>query len=233
MPLPTIATPQYSCVLPSNNQTVRFRPFLVKEKKILMMAAEEATFDAMYTATKQIIENCILDKINIESLPLFDIQYLFLKIRCKSVGETSEFNVKCSSCEHENEISVNLEQVGVIKNPEHTDKIMLSSNVGIKMKYPDLTIEKTMSQGEKAQNDHELILKCIDYVFDGDSIYPAKDTAKEDLVQLLDSLSFENYSKIVKFFETIPKISHKINFSCSKCQTSNSYVINNLVDFFE
>lgn len=234
MSLPNLAVPQYSCTLPSNGSTIRFRPFLVKEKKLIMMAAEEGTFDAMYNATKQIIENCILDKIRVETLPMFDLQYLFLKIRCKSIGETSEFSIKCTNCDTVNEVSVNLDEVKVKTGLNHTDKIMLSETVGIKMKYPDITLEKDMSNNKKeSEQEYDLIIKCIDYIFDGDTIYPAKDTPRQELSELLDSLSLENYNKIKDFFETIPKLEHNLEFTCKKCANLNKHVINNLVDFFE
>lgn len=234
MSLPNISFPSYTTTLPSNGATVKYRPFLVKEKKLLMMAGEDGTFESMYETTKQIIANCTLSKLNVESLPLFDIQHLFLKIRAKSVGETSDFIVPCSQCKNQIEVSVNLDEVKIEKNPLHSTKIMLTDTVGLEMKYPTITSEKVWNTDIKqAEQETELIINCIECVFEGDQLYPAKDTDRKELVQLIENMTTENYDKIKKFFETMPKISHRIDYTCTKCGNKDHVVLNNLTDFFE
>jgi len=233
MALPKIDVPIYEIKIASSDTPIKYRPFLVKEKKILMIAAESKSSDAAYMAIKQIVNNCTFEKIDVENLALFDLQYLFLKIRSKSIGEAAEFKFSCEKCNHDIKSSINFDNIELKKQPEHNKKIMINDTVGIMMKYPNIKIEKIIQEnGKTPQTDIQIILNCIDYVFDRENVYYSKDVDMKDLENLIDNLTEQQYSNIEKFFKTLPKLEYDIEYSCNNCGNSGKYAVNSLYDFF-
>jgi hypothetical protein len=233
MGLPQIDVPIYEMILASNDQKISYRPFLVKEKKILMIANEAKDANAAYLAVKQIVNNCTFNKVDVENLALFDLQHLFLNIRSKSIGEVSEFKFACPNCSNDVYCSINFDEVKVQKDPEHNRKIMITDKIGIMMKYPNMQIEKIAQQNLKRNEmDMKIIISCVDYIFDADEIYYAKDVNPKEIEQLLENLTELQFKKIDKFFSTIPKLRHEINYNCKKCNHTDKYIVKDLYGFF-
>ena len=235
MPLPQIDAPIYELELISENTTINYRPFLVKEKKILMTAAESKDPNAAYLAVKQIVNNCTFGKLDVENLALFDLQFLFLKIRSKSVGEVAEFKFECPSCQKDVNSSINFDEVHVKKSADHTRKIMLTDTIGVMMRYPSMKVEKLLK--DKTKNTQELdtkiLISCIDYVFDENEVYYARSTPEEELRGLIDSLTEQQMKKIMQFFENLPKLEHEIQYECKHCKHRGEYLVEDLYGFFD
>lgn len=231
--IPQIAIPQYEIKLPSSNKNIKFRPFLVKENKILMLAAESNDIKNIYLAVSQILKNCILDSIDVDLLPAIDFQFLFFKIRAKSLGEISEFNVQCEKCNQKIATALNFDNVEIKKTIGHNKKIDFGNNTGLVMQYPSLECEQIMLDNSIPANEKEIeiILNCIDYFYDQDSIFAKSETTKEEIKQLIEELTMENYLKIKNFFDTMPKLSYTLNIKC-KCGYEEKIIIENLRDFF-
>ena len=233
MALPIIDVPLYQLNLPSTGEMVGFRPFLVKEQKILLLAAESKEEKSMLTAAKQIINNCTMGKLKIENLTTFDIEYLFLKIRAKSVGEISEFFVKCDKCENSVKVSIDLDKVEIKKDPNHSRKIMLTDSVGIMMKYPGIDAQEVITNTNNVlEKEFKVIMQCVEYIFDKEQLFYPKDTPEKDFRDFFESLTSDNYKKIEKFFLTTPKLEETIHCVCSKCSHEFDMVASSLVDFF-
>lgn len=233
MALPTIDVPTYSLTVPSTGAAVKFRPFLVKENKLLLLANASESLDDMYRTIGQIIQNCTFGQLNPEKLTIFDVQYIFLKIRSKSVGEVAEFSVECSACKEAVPVQINLEEVQIKKNPKNNPKIQLTDKVGLIMKYPTLQSEKiAQSATSDADREIELIISCIECVYDATETYEAKSQSREELRGLIEQLTTENYNKINQFFETLPGIAHEVPYTC-KCGHKDKIVVEKLNDFFE
>lgn len=232
--LPQIAAPVFYVQLTTKSEKIKCRPFIVKEQKLLMMAAEENTPDALQNATIEVLKACTFGKVDIEQLAIFDLQYLFLKIRSKSIGESADLLFNCSECSHANPVSINLEEIKVEGSAGHTNKIMLTDKVGVLLKYPSIVTEKHVEHPENIETvDFEIIIASMESIFDQNTVYDVKNTEKAELIQFLESLTTEQYKKIVDFFETMPSISHKIAFQCQKCKHNNEYHIKEFSDFFE
>ena len=238
MALPKIDTPKYEITLPVSKKNVTFRPFLVKEQKILLIAMESQESDFIQSNVKQILQNCTIGDLDINSLPMIDVEYYFLNLRAKSVGEIVETKYKCENeidgkkCDNTMEVSYNILEVD-IKIPETEDIIKLSDSVGIKMKYPNFSVVDSL-KGIDTLTDiaFELIVQCIDYIYDGDNLYYAHETPKDELNEFLDSLTKDQFSKIEKFIEDLPRIEKTIEMKCSKCGYDHKIVAKELTDFF-
>jgi hypothetical protein len=242
--LPKLDVPIYELKLISNGKIVKFRPFLVKEQKIFLMASQSEDAKEVIDAIKQVLSNCVVDDTDVTSLPVFDLEFLFLNLRAKSVGENVELNYVCNNlvknekdgeeeeaCGGKIKLNVNLMEVDTIKNPEHTNKIMLTDKLGLMMKYPSFDIIKKLN----IQNESELlkvIISCIDYIFDENEIYYAKDTTEEELTDFIESMQQSDVQKIQKFFETMPKISKNVEFKCKKCGYEEKTTIEGIQNFF-
>ena len=238
MPLPKIATPTYELELPSTGETVQYRPFLVKEEKLLVIALESDDTKQITTAIKSVIKNCILTKgVKVEQLPTFDIEYLFLNIRGKSVGEDIEVNVICPDDEEtEVKVNINLDDIQVQKNDDHTDKIKLDDSIMMQMKYPSLEqfIKNNFEMSDKNAMDQsfELIATCIDKIFTEDEVWAAADCTKKEMTEFLEQMNSSQFKEIEKFFETMPKLSHSIKVKNPKTKKENVVVIEGLAGFF-
>ena len=238
MPLPKIATPVYEIELPSTGQTIQYRPFLVKEEKVLVIALESQDTKQITTAIKNVIKNCIKTKgIKVEDLPTFDIEYLFLNIRGKSVGEEIEVNVTCpDDGVTQVPITINLDDIQVQKNEEHSNRIKVDDNIMMEMKYPSLDqfIKNNFDFDEKNAMDQsfDLIATCIDKVFTEEEVWAVEDCSKKEIVDFLEQMNSSQFKEIEKFFETMPKLSHTIKVKNPKTKKENEVVIEGLAGFF-
>ena len=238
MPLPKIATPTYELELPSTGETVQYRPFLVKEEKVLVIALESEDTKQITNAIKTVIKNCILTKgIKVEALPTFDIEYLFLNIRGKSVGEEIEVNVICPDDEETNvSVQIDLDSIKVQKDEEHSNKIKVDSTIMMEMRYPSL--DQFIKTNFDFKNDSamdqsfELISSCIDKIYTEEEVWSAADVTKKELIEFLEQMNSAQFKEIEKFFETMPRLSHKIKVTNPKTQVESEVVLEGLASFF-
>ena len=238
MPLPKISTPTYELELPSSGQTIRYRPFLVKEEKLLVIALESEDTKQITNAIKAVIKNCISTKdIKVETLPTFDIEYLFLNIRGKSVGEEVEVNIICPDDGETNvTVSINLDDIQVQKNEEHSNKIKVDGNIMMEMKYPSL--EQFIKNNFDFNNENameqsfDLISSCIDKIYTEDEVWSASDVTKKELNDFLESMNSSQFKDIEKFFETMPKLSHNIKVKNPKTEVESEVSLEGLASFF-
>jgi hypothetical protein len=238
MPLPKIATPTYELELPSTGEKVQYRPFLVKEEKVLVIALESEDTKQITNAIKTVIKNCILTKgIKVEALPTFDIEYLFLNIRGKSVGEEIEVNVICPDDEETNvSVQIDLDSIKVQKDEEHSNKIKVDSTIMMEMRYPSL--DQFIKTNFDFKNDSamdqsfELISSCIDKIYTEDEVWSASDVTKKELIEFLEQMNSAQFKEIEKFFETMPRLSHKIKVTNPKTQVESEVVLEGLASFF-
>lgn len=231
--LPKLETPTYSTVMPSTGDKVDYRPFLVKEEKILMIAQESNDNGAMLKALKNIIKACTFDKVNPNVCTTYDIEYLFLKLRAASVGETAELQFKCEECGEYNKVEVNLNDIEVVypeKKPE-TD-IKLTENVGIKLKEVEVNDIETLSDITNPENFSKAIAAVIDVIYDEENVYKVKDTNPKEVLEFIDNLSHTHLEKIQDFIENQPMLKHTVEFKCVKCGHENKIELVGLQSFF-
>ena len=215
MALPTIAVPKYKLTIPSTEKEVSFRPFLVKEEKILLIAMESEKEEEMTTAIKEIIQNCIYEELDIENMPMFDVEYIFLKLRSKSKGEIADLTFECGKCGAKIPVQVDLSKIEVTRTEGHDTKIPLSDDVGIIMKYPTMAVQKQINQdGSQVENIFTTVSFCIDSIWDKEQVYSTKDHTAEELNEFLESLPDDSFTKIQKFFDTVPVLKHKMEVKC-------------------
>ena len=238
MPLPKIATPTYELVLPSSNRKIRYRPFLVKEEKLLIIAMESEDQKQITNAIKTVISNCILTRgTKVEKLSTFDIKYLFLNIRGKSVGESVEVIVTCPD-DNETQVPVviDLDAIKVQTDPEHKVDIKLDDKLSMKMKYPSL--------GEFVKNNFDvdnigvtesfdMIAACVDQIYSDEESWTSSDCTKKELAEFIEQLSSKQFKEVEKFFETMPKLSHTVKVVNPKTKVENKIVLEGLASFFE
>ena len=238
MPLPKISAPIYELELPSTGQKIQYRPFLVKEEKLLVIALESEDIKQITTAIKTVIKNCIFTKnIKVESLPTFDIEYLFLNIRGKSVGEELEVNIICPDDETTQvPVKINLDDIKVQKNESHTNRIKLDDSIMMEMKYPSLDqfIKNNFDFSDKNAMDQsfELIASCIDKIFTEEEVWTTSDVTKKEMNDFLESMNSSQFKDIEKFFETMPKLSHKIKVKNPVTEVESEVVLEGLASFF-
>ena len=238
MPLPKIATPTYELELPSTGKTVQYRSFLVKEEKLLVIALESEDTKQITTAIKAVIKACIKTRgVKVEALPTFDIEYLFLNIRGKSVGEDLDVNIICpDDKETEVKVNINLDDIQCKKNPDHTNKIKLDDNLMMEMKYPSLDefIKSNFDLEEKNQIDQsfDLIASCIDKIYSEEEVWASEDCTKKEMSEFLESMNSTQFKEIETFFETMPKLSHTIEVVNPNTKKKNEVVLEGLASFF-
>tara|TARA_R100000027_G_scaffold64675_1_gene58382 strand:+ start:128 stop:847 length:720 start_codon:yes stop_codon:yes gene_type:complete len=238
MPLPKIATPTYELELPSTEETIKFRPFLVKEEKLLVLALESEDTKQITTAIKNVIKNCILTKgVKVETLPTFDIEYLFLNIRGKSVGEVLDVNIICpDDGETEVEVKIDLDEIKVKKNDDHKRQIKLDDSIMMEMKYPSLEqfVKNNFDLNDKNAMDQsfELIASCVDKIYSEDEVWAAADCTKKEMTEFLEQMNSSQFKEIESFFETMPKLSHTIKVKNPKTKKENEIVLEGLASFF-
>lgn len=238
MPLPKIATPTYELELPSTGESIQFRPFLVKEEKVLVLALESEDTKQITTAIKAVIKSCVQTKgIKVEALPTFDIEFLFLNIRGKSVGEKIEVNIICPDDETtEVPVSIDLDEIRVQKNDEHTRQIKIDDTLMMEMKYPSLDqfIKNNFDFEDKNAMDQsfDLITSCVDKIYSEDDVWAADDCSKKELKDFLEQMNSSQFKGIETFFETMPKLSHKIKVTNPNTKVESEVVLEGLASFF-
>ena len=218
MGLPTIAVPEYTLTIPSSGKEVKYRPFLVKEEKILLLAMESEKTEEIITATKTIIENCVYGDFDVNEMPTFDIEYIFLQLRGKAKGEVLDLNYKCPKCELEIPININIDDIAVQRNKEHNKDVKLTEELGVMMKYPNLSLQTQIAQAADGRPEieglFETMTACIDYIYDKETTYPSKDHTQKEMTDFLESLTDTQFQKIAKFFETSPILKHNVELHC-------------------
>ena len=240
MPLPKIATPSYELELPSTGKTIQYRPFLVKEEKLLVIALESEDIKQITNAIKAVIRSCILTKgIKVETLPTFDIEYLFLNIRGKSVGEDISVNLTCpDDNETQVTVDVNLDDIKVEKSDDHTNQIKLDTNLMMELKYPSLNefIKNNFDPNDTSKNPMEqsfdLVGSCIDKIYNQDEVWAAADCTKKEISDFLDSMNSSQFKEVENFFETMPKLSHTVKVVNPKTKVESDIVLEGLASFF-
>ena len=238
MALPIVETPRYECTLASQDTQVQYRPFLVKEEKILLVAMESKDNNEIINATKQVIQACTYDKLDVDKLPMFDIEYLLLQIRAKSVGEISKFKVVCPDDKQTvADVELDLSKVEVQVEDDHTNKIVIDEkrNLGLVLNYPSLGITKAGFDVNKTDTDSmfKVICSCIDHIYEGDKIYPAKDSTEKELKDFIESVTQKAFLDIRKFFDTMPHLRHEIEVDNPKTKVKNKITFKGLQDFFQ
>jgi hypothetical protein len=238
MPLPKIATPTYELELPSTGESIQFRPFLVKEEKVLVLALESEDTKQITTAIKAVIKSCVQTKgIKVEALPTFDIEFLFLNIRGKSVGENIEVNIICPDDETtEVPVTIDLDEIHVQTNDEHTRQIKIDDTLMMEMKYPSLDqfIKNNFDFENKNAMDQsfDLIASCIDKIYSEDDVWAADDCSKKEIKDFLEQMNSFQFKGIETFFETMPKLSHKIKVTNPNTKVESEVVLEGLASFF-
>lgn len=236
MPLPSLTVPTYELEVPSTGKKIKYRPFLVKEEKILLLAMETEDEKQMANAVKTILENCIqTPKFKVDSLSLFDIEYIFLNIRGKSVGETVELNVTCpDDGETVVPIKLNLDDIKVQKKDGHTNIINLTDEVSVTMKYPsmDLFVKNNIAEtGSDIDDVFEIASMCIDQIVEGEDVYEASNFSRKEILEFLEGMDTKQFIEVQKFFETMPKLSHTITIKNPNTGVENEVVIEGLIIF--
>tara|TARA_B100000614_G_scaffold97694_1_gene88126 strand:- start:28 stop:744 length:717 start_codon:yes stop_codon:yes gene_type:complete len=237
MPLPKINTPTYELVLPSNGKKIKYRPFLVREEKILIMALETEDQKQITDAVIQILSACIMTRgVKLNELATFDIEYLFLNVRSKSVGETIKLNLTCPDDEKTNvEVDIDLDSIKIKKDKSHTNTIKLDDNLSMKLKYPSMKqfIESNFEAGEEnVSNTMEVISSCIDMIYNEEESWSASDVTKKELDEFIDQLNTKQFKLIEEFFDTMPKLSHKIKVKNPKTEVESTIILEGLAAFF-
>ena len=238
MALPKLNVPVYEAVLPSTEKVIKYRPFLVKEEKLLF-TAQESGEEAVLPAVKQIIKNCVQGELDIDNMPLFDIEYLFLRLRAKSVGEEVTLGLKpwgCPQnngelCEFTTEVSVNLEEIKCVKDKKHTSKIMLDDKIGIMMKYPDIS-QMNMGESENDIMGMKIIKNSINMIFTEEDTHERDSFTDKELDDFIDSLNTKQMDKIRNFFETMPTLKHTVKYNCKTCGEEKETTVQGLNSFF-
>jgi len=236
MPLPKIVTPSYELKLPSNGKKISYRPFLVKEEKILILAIESSSLKQISRAIKDILKNCILTKgVKVDQLPTFDIEYLFLNIRARSIGESIELVVTCPD---DNETKVNttiyIDEIEVKTNDEHNTDIKIDDTYTMRMKYPSLDefIDENFNFDGQSDNSFEIIASCIDMVFSEEEAWEAKDCTKKELTEFVEQMNSAQFKEIEQFFDTMPQLSHDIEVQNPKTKVKSTVKLEGLASFF-
>ena len=238
MPLPTIVTPSYELELPSTGKKVKYRPFLVKEEKLLVLALETENTKDISTAIKTVLKNCIQSRgVKVDNLPTFDIEYLFLNIRGKSVGEEIEVNLIAPDDEvTQVPVTINVDDIEVKKSEEHNNKIKLDENLMMEMKYPSLDqfIKSNFDFGEEVSMDQsfDLIGSCIDKIYNEEEVWAAADCTKKEMNEFLEAMNSGQFKEIEKFFETMPKLSHTVTITNPNTKVESEVVLEGLASFF-
>jgi len=244
MSLPKIDVPVYSTKLISSGKTIKYRAFTVKEEKLFLMANESEDVDTVIDSIKQVLNNCIVTKgINVEELPLFDIEYLFLKLRAVSVGEVVNLRYKCNNilpklddeeekkCNHIVEIDLNLNEI----TPESVkiDKtIQITDTMGVTMKYPTFDLLKEFDANQEVDSIVKMTVKCIDFIYDKDNVYYAKDAKEEELIDFVESMQSKDLEKVKDFFSSMPKLKKNLDFKCIKCGYEEKIELEGIQSFF-
>jgi hypothetical protein len=236
MALPQVALPTYELEIPSSGKTIKYRPFVVKEEKVLLMALETQDEKAIENAVRELLKGCIQSRVKLDDLAIFDLEYIFLNIRAVSVGEVVEMLLTCEDDgETQVRYNLNLTTIEVSKPEGHSNKIMLSDKMGVIMKYPSFEEFVKISIIGQAQTSDDVIrimANCIDQIFDGDDVYDASTTSKKEFVEFIEGLTNKQFEDVQKFFEDAPVLKHEVKLKNPNTGVENSFVIQGLSNFF-
>ena len=238
MTLPSIETPRYELTLPSTDKVIQFRPFLVKEEKILLVAMESNDNKEILNAIREILTACTYDSIDVNTLPIFDIEYIFLQIRSKSVGEVSKVKLLCpDDKETYADVEIDLTKVNVQVDDAHTNNVVIDENrkLGIVFNYPTLEMTKAGFNVTDTDIDSlfDIMANSINHIYEGDKIYPSKDSTKEEMKKFLEGLPQTAFNKIKTFFETMPQLRHSVEVENPKTKVKSTIVLQGIRDFFQ
>jgi len=236
MALPQVTVPTYELAVPSTDKKLKYRPFLVKEEKILMIAMEGKEQSGIIDAVKQIVQSCTFEKFDMAKAPMFDVEYIFLNIRAKSVGEVSTVSLRCPD---DNKTfvptDIDLTKVKVEMDKNHSNKIELTEEMGMIMKYPTLELFNNLDASNiNASNMIEIIAECIEQIYDkkGEEVFHAKDSTKQELIDFVEQLNSKQFKDLQAFFDTMPKLTHKVKIENPNTKVKSEVVLNGLNDFF-
>jgi hypothetical protein len=236
MALPKIDVPTYELAVPSTDEKIKYRPFLIKEEKILLIAMESGENEDIIQAVKTIVSECTFHKLKLGEVPMFDVEYIFLQIRAKSVGEVSKLKLLCrDDGKTYANVELNLNEVQVQVDNDHTNKIELSDKMGVIMKYPTIDSFSAAGIAEiNAENMLDVIVSCIAQIYDkgGEEVYDAKDSTKKELTEFIEQLNTQQFQDIQKFYDTMPKLKHTIKVKNPKTKKESKVTLTGLSDFF-
>jgi len=232
MALPSLTSSKYELTVPSTQAQVEYRPYLVKEEKILMIASESKDENQMIRAIKDIIKSCTFGSCNVESMTMFDLEYVFTLLRSKSVGEGTELKLTCTSCDEPNEVMVDLNTIAVSEGPDNNIKI--TDTIGMTMKYPKINDVAT-GDAERSDIDKafDIIVSCVESIYEGDELYAAEDVSKAELMTFIEELNSEQFQRINDFVSNMPYAYIDAKFRCNKCGEQNEINIRGLANFFK
>jgi hypothetical protein len=241
--LPKIDTPVYEVKLISSGKLVQFRPFLVKEQKLFLMNTENDDVESTVKVIRQVLKNCVLSDIDIDALPVFDLEYLFMHLRARSVSEVVELKYRCNNtvkndkdeekdCGHINSISFNVLEIKPTLTEGHTTKFQLNDKVGIIMKYPTFEIMQKLLGKSESEIIMDLIYSSIDQVYDQDTVYHMKDNTRDEIIEFIDNMQQKDLENIRKFFDTMPKMKKEIDYKCTKCGYQENITLEGIQSFF-
>ena len=240
MALPLSVSPIFSMTIPSTDKVVKYRPFVIRDEKALLIAQQSEDPNVMIDTLKDVIKSCLKDNVDIDTLATFDLEYMFTQIRAKSVGETIDLIFPCDTDHGENnekaktKITFDLTEIKVDKPAGHNKKVELFGDVGVVMKYPTIDVIRRIqeSQGTNLNEIFGVVVDCVDYIYEGDELYYGKEQKREELLQFLENLTSDQFSKIQQFFDTMPRIKQEVNYTCPICQKQHHKVLEGLASFF-
>lgn len=225
--------PNFEVILPVSKEKITFRPFVMKEEKLLLLASESGDRESIYLALNQAISECSFGKVSCDSHSMMDVQYLFLQVRGKSVGEIIEFNVVCGNCSNSLPYSLDINEIQLKINDKHKKTIELDNGIVVKMNYPKLKHLSRLSNPDLEINDvYEMISECIEKIQTSEETYTLENSSLEDFREFIDNLTIAQFEKIKNFFDTMPRIEHDIKFICAKCSANNTVNVDEIVNFF-
>jgi hypothetical protein len=229
MALPKLETPTYELKLPSTEEKIKYRPFLVKEYKILLTALDSDNQE-VYSMVTELVDACTFNKLNVKELPNFDIEYLFINIRAKSIGENTSLSLECTNCENKINFDLDITKTEIKKHPDHTTKIFVTDDIGLEMRYPVFNEIAAIYENFNSDSVVELLCSCIKTVFTKEEQYT--EYTKEELIDFVNSFSRPQFEKLEQFFITMPKITQRVEQVCNKCGTNNEVNLEGLQNFF-
>ena len=233
MALPKLATAKYELTLPSTGKKIEYRPFLVKEEKILLTAQSTGEDADMLRAVEQIIENCTFGELKVGELPFFDIEYVFIKLRSKSIGEVATVNLLCpDDGETRVEVDINLDEVECVRDVTHNAEIQLTEEVGIKLDYPRIDSIASMAQVSDSESGFAIVKQCISQIYDKENVYAKSDMDSKELDEFIDSLSHGQFEKVQEFFDTMPKVKHAVKVKNPNTGVESEVVVEGMQNFF-
>jgi len=239
MALPMNNSPVYHMTVPSSGTEVKFKPFLVKQEKALLLAMQSEDEKVMVATLKEIIADCIIGDIVVDELATFDIEYIFAQLRAKSVGEMIEVIVKCDDCDDDKakvKLNINIENINVKMDDAHNKKIELWDGVGVVMKYPNFSMVSKMQGIQQKDMTPEqmfdIIVECMSMIYDTEQTYMIKETPKQEVLDFLDNLTNDQFQKIQTFFDTMPKLTHEVSYACPVCEKEHTKKLEGLQNFF-